>query len=65
MRMPSVKERKNWWLKAYAFTSFEMSLSFCHQLLQYVDSTHHELYLSLSIAIHVFYGRPFKGNSGT
>lgn len=64
MKTPSIEERKNWWLKAYAYTSFEKSLESCNQFLRFVDSTSHELYLSLSIAIHTLYGRPFKFQKG-
>jgi len=64
MKTPNLEDRKNWWLKVYACTSFRTSLSFCRQLLKSVKSTRHELYLPLSIAIHAFYGRPFKRQKG-
>ena len=64
MQMPRLEERKNWWLKAYAHASFKKSLSCCEQLLKYVDSTLHDLYVPLSVTIHVFYGRPFKRQEG-
>jgi len=64
MNIPSTEDRKNWWLKAYACISFKKSLESCNLLLKTVDSTLHELYLPLSIAIHALYGRPFKFQRG-
>lgn len=64
MNIPTLEERKNWWLKAYAFCSFKQALISCNQLLEYVNSTSHNLYLPLSIAIHVLYGRPFAYQNG-
>lgn len=64
MEMPSEQERKNWWMKIYAYTSFQKSLHSCQLLLNSVTETTDDLYLPLALAVHAFYGRPFKKQQG-
>ena len=64
MSMPTERERKHWWLLAYAHTSFEKSLDACRLLVAQVASTDDDLYLPLAVAVHALYGRPFKSQRG-
>lgn len=61
---PTLEERKDWWVKIYAKTSFEHSLRTCQLLLTQVTSNKEPLFFPLAVAIHAFYGRPFLRQFG-
>lgn len=53
-------ERKQWWLSCYAVTSMEKAYSTCQQLISCCADNEDRLFSPLSLAVHVYYARPFK-----
>lgn len=64
MNIPTESERKEWWLYCHAHISLRRALETCDILLSTCESNRDTLFPSLSLAIHGFYGRPFKCNRG-
>jgi len=61
---PTKEERQQWWLLCYAFTSMGKAIETCDVLIRQCGDNSHELFPALSLAIHVYYTRPFKRNRG-
>jgi hypothetical protein len=62
MKTPSEEERKRWWLLCHAYTALEKSETICQQIMQHCPSNDHPLFLPLSVSVHIFCGRAFKGS---
>ena len=62
MEEPTIDERKRWWLLYYGITSMEKAIKSCDLIAQHCTTNGDPLFQPLSLAVHAFYARPFKGN---
>lgn len=59
MEEPTKEERKRWWLLCYGITSMDQAIKSCELIAQHCSDNLSPLFLPLSLAVHVFYARPF------
>lgn len=56
--------RKQLWLAIYALNSFEKSEQTCTHLIDHCVENTHPLFAPLSMAVHIYYARPFLKSNG-
>jgi hypothetical protein len=62
--IPSIAERKRWWLLCYAYTSMEKAIRCCEMIEGLCTDNRHPLFSALTVAVHTYYSRPFERNKG-
>jgi hypothetical protein len=62
MEEPTIQDRQRWWLLYYGITSMEKAIKSCDLIAQHCTTNADPLFQPLSLAVHAFYARPFKGN---
>lgn len=56
----NTEERQRWWLLCYGITSMRKVIETCDLIVALCPDNRHPLFQPLSVAVHVYYSRPFK-----